>query len=328
MNRLSELCTQFGVSGSEEVIRNYIETKANHKITSMFTDAMGNLICTKKGTGEKVMLAAHMDEIGMVVTYIDENGFVRFSPIGGLRPQYALAQRVLFEKGTWGVVHHEESLDSMNDLKWSSMYIDIGATSKEEAEKYIQIGEPAKFYTQTHQQGDMIFSSALDNRAGCAVLLDVIDNLPDTDKEIYFVFTVQEEIGLRGAKTAAFNLMPDIAIAVDVTKTGDTPSCKPMAVKCGNGPAIKIKDQSILCHKGIIHRLRKVCEDTHIPYQNEILERGGTDAGAIHLTGGGIPTGAISIPCRYIHSPNEMVHVKDLQNAQKLLCTFLATSKP
>jgi tetrahedral aminopeptidase len=320
---IKELTNTFGVSGSENKIRALIESKVKGKVDNIYTDALGNLICVKKGGGEKVMLAAHMDEIGIIATFVDDNGFIRFSRVGGVSPFYALGQRVLFENGTFGVVYYEEKLDSMKDLNASSMYIDIGASSKEEALKKVKIGETAGFYSESVQEGDYLISKGMDNRSGVAVLLEVIHALPKTDKEIYFVFTVQEEVGLRGAKTAAFGLMPDIAIAVDVTRTGDTPNCRPMEVFLGKGPAIKIKDSSVLCHKDVIARLRKVCEEDSIPYQNEILEAGGTDAGAIHLTGGGIPSGAVSIPCRYIHTPNEMVHQKDLENAVRLLVGIL-----
>jgi endoglucanase len=320
---IKELTNTFGVSGSENKIRGLIEAKIKGKVDNIYTDPLGNLICVKKGVGEKVMLAAHMDEIGIIATFVDDNGFVRFSKVGGVSPFYALGQRVLFENGTFGVVYYEEKLEIMKDLNWSSMFIDIGASSKEEALKKVKIGETAGFYSESVQEGEYFISKGMDNRSGVAVLIEVINALPKTDKEIYFVFTVQEEVGLRGAKTAAFGLMPDVAIAVDVTRTGDTPNCRPMVVSLGKGPAIKIKDSSVLCHKEVIDRLRKVCEVENLPYQNEILDAGGTDAGAIHLTGGGIPSGGVSIPCRYIHTPNEMVHQKDLENAVGLLVGFL-----
>ncbi len=171
----------------------------------------------------------------------------------------------------------------------------------------------------------MIISKALDNRCGCATLIETIKTMPKTKNEIYFVFTVQEEIGLRGAKTAAYRLKPDYAIGVDVTATGDTPKAKPMEVKCGGGPAIKIKDRSIICHSEVKNLIEKSAKDLKISYQYEVLDYGGNDTGSIHLVAGGIPSGAISIPCRYVHSRSEMISQTDLQNSVLLLSKVLVT---
>lgn len=322
---LKELGKMVGVSGSEKTIRDFVKAKVSSKFDEVYEDALGNLICVKKGSGEKVLLAAHIDEIGVIATFIDEKGFIRFDRVGGVSPFYAIGQRVCFENGANGVVHHEEKLESMKDLKFSSMYIDIGAASREEALDRVKIGETAGFVGEMVEEGEVLISKAMDNRSSVALLMALSQQLPITDKEIVFVFTVQEEVGLRGAKTAAFGVMPDLALAIDVTKTGDTPSCRPMEVSLGKGPAIKIKDASMISHKEVVNRLKEVCEKEKIPYQLEILEAGGTDAGAIHLTGGGIRTGAVSIPCRYVHSPNEMVHKKDLENALQLLQGILKT---
>lgn len=316
---IKKLTSAFGVSGNEEGIRDIIEKEISDKVDEIRIDAMGNLIAVKKGSGKKIMVAAHMDEIGVMATYIDEKGFIRFSSIGWVCAQYALSQRVVFQNGTVGTVFYEEKIDDMKNLKLSNMYIDIGASSREEAEKLIKIGDTACFAGEAIKQGDMVISKAIDDRGGCAVLIKAIQNLPETSNEIYFVFTVQEEIGLRGARTSAFQLQPDMAIAVDVTDTGDTPECKPMEVKVGKGPTIKIKDSSVICHKDIIRLMEEAAKKCGIPYQYEILEAGGTDAGAIHLTAGGVPSGAISIPCRYIHSVSERVSLSDMENAVKLL---------
>ncbi|MCX7843156.1 MAG: M42 family metallopeptidase [Clostridia bacterium] len=316
---IKRLCQSFGVSGNEEDIRDVIKSEIGNKLNEVRVDALGNLIAVKKGKGKKIMVAAHMDEIGVLATFIDEKGFIRFSNIGGVSQFFALGQRVKFRNGVTGAVFYEEKLDDMKNLKLSSMYIDIGAISREDAEKKVQIGDAACFLGETVQEGDVIISKALDDRAGCSVLLQAIKNLPETENEIYFVFTVQEELGLRGAKTSAYQILPDMAIAVDVTKTGDTPECKPMAVKCGGGPAVKIKDNSVICHPEVRRLLEDKAKQLNIPYQLEVLSAGGTDAGAIHLTAGGVPSGAISIPCRNIHSPSEIVSLKDLENAVKLL---------
>lgn len=320
---LQELSGAFGVSGSEEAIRSLIMKKVQGKIDEMYTDVMGNLICIKRGKGKKVMLAAHMDEIGIIVTHIDEKGFLRFSNVGWVSPLFAVGQKVIFENGIKGAVYYEEKCEQTKDIKLTNLFIDIGATSKEEAQKKVRIGDAASFWSPLDQQGPFVIGKAMDNRSGCAVLLQTLEEFKKSDKEIYFVFTVQEEVGLRGAKTSAFGLQPDWAIAIDVTLTGDIPNCKPLEVACGKGPAIKIKDNSILCHKEVIQTLKEAAKRAKVPYQLEILEGGGTDAGAIHLTAGGIPTGAISIPCRYTHSPVEMIHLEDMENAVKLLLQAL-----
>jgi endoglucanase len=314
-----KLSDAFGVSGNEEEIRAVITEEIKDKVDDIYTDTLGNLIAVKKGTGRKIMLDAHMDEIGVMATFIDDNGFIRFSNLGWVYQYFALGQKVRFKNGTIGSVFYEEKLDDMKNLKLSRMYIDIGAKSREEAEKKVRIGDTACFVGDAVQTGDMIISKALDNRSGCAVLIKVIQNLPETDNELYFVFTVQEELGLRGARTAAYQIQPDIAIAIDVTDTGDTPECHPMAVKCGAGPAIKIKDSSLICHPEVKRLLEDAAKEIGIPYQYEVLESGGTDVGAIHTAVGGVPSGAVSIPCRYIHSPVETASLSDMENAVKLL---------
>jgi endoglucanase len=314
-----KLSDAFGVSGNEEEIRAVITEEIKDKVDDIYTDTLGNLIAVKKGTGRKIMLDARMDEIGVMATFIDDNGFIRFSNLGWVYQYFALGQKVRFKNGTIGSVFYEEKLDDMKNLKLSRMYIDIGAKNKEEAEKRVRIGDTACFVGDAVQTGDMIISKALDNRSGCAVLIKVIQNLPETDNELYFVFTVQEELGLRGARTAAYQIQPDIAIAIDVTDTGDTPECHPMAVKCGAGPAIKIKDSSLICHPEVKRLLEDAAKEIGIPYQYEVLESGGTDVGAIHTAVGGVPSGAVSIPCRYIHSPVETASLSDMENAVKLL---------
>jgi len=318
-NLVKRLTDTFGVSGNEEDIREVIKSEITGHVDDIYVDPLGNLIAVKKGTKKKIMLAAHMDEIGIMATFIDEKGFIRFANVGWVSQYYALCQRVKFRNGTIGAVFYEEKLEEMKNLKLSKMYIDIGAKNREDAEKRVRIGDTACFVGEAVQEGDMIISKSLDDRSGCAVLIKTIKELPETENELYFVFTVQEELGLRGAKTSAFGIMPDMAIAVDVTDTGDTPECELMEVKCGGGPAIKIKDRSIMVHPDVKRLLEESARELGIPYQYEVLEKGGSDPGAIHLTGGGIPSGAVSIPCRYIHSPVETVNINDLENAVKLL---------
>ncbi|HHY77676.1 MAG TPA: M42 family metallopeptidase [Clostridiales bacterium] len=319
---LKRLLETFGPSGHEETIREVIKEEIKDYADEIKVDALGNLIAIKRGNGKKIMVASHMDEIGIMVTNIDENGFLRFTNIGGVSPSISLYQRVMFADGTMGVVGMEK-LDDMKDLALDKMFIDIGASSKEEAMKKVNIGDVACFYAPFVQDGDYIMAKSMDDRIGCYVAIEALKALKDCPNEVYFVFTVQEEVGLRGAKTAAYGIDPDMGIAIDVTATGDTPKAKPMDVKMGKGTAIKIKDNSVLAHPTVKNLMIETAKENNIPYQLEILEFGGTDSGAIHLTKSGVPSGVISVPCRYVHSPSEMVSVKDVESSIELLVKVL-----
>jgi len=203
------------------------------------------------------------------------------------------------------------------------LYIEIGADTKEEAEEKVSIGDTCVYYSEVVMDDKHIVAPALDDRIGCFIMIEILKSIKASKNDIYFVFTVQEEVGTRGAKTAGYSIDPDIAISFDVTATGDTPKARPMAVKLNKGPAIKIKDNSILCHPKVKNLLIEQAEKNAIPYQLEVLEFGGTDSGAIHLTRSGVPSGVVSIPCRYIHSTCEMVSVSDVSNIVDLSIKLL-----
>lgn len=320
---IKTLTQTFGPSGYEKRVAETISKLLKDKVDEIRTDALGNLICVKKGIGKKIMLAAHMDEIGIIVSYIDEKGFLRFGNIGGLPPLIIMGQRVKLENGTVGVIWYEENIDNMKNAKLEKMYIDIGATSREDAEKLVQVGDLAVFVGETVEQNGKIISKSLDDRVGCAILVKLAQSKTKTDNEIYYVFTTQEEVGLRGARTAAFGIVPDMALAIDVCDTGDTPSCKPMSVHLGDGPTVKIKDRSIISHPEVKDRLINAAKKKKIPCQMEVMMDGGTDAGSIHITAGGIPSGGVSIPTRFIHDSSEMADMNDIENAVKLLAEFI-----
>ena len=320
MKLLEKLLQADGVSGNEEEIRKMIIEEIKDLCDDYEVDAMGNTIAHKKGAGAKVMLAAHIDEIGVIVTYIDDKGFARFSPIGGLYVKNLVNRRVRFANGTIGVIGSEEK--AFNDKpEISKLYIDIGAASKEEAQKRISIGTTAAFVGETVISGNTVISKALDNRAGCYMLIKAMERIEHPKNDLYFVFTTQEEVGLRGAKAAAYSVNPDYAIAVDVTDTGDTPECPTMAVKLGGGAAIKVMDRSVMCDIDVRCAMIEAAKKHGIKYQLEIMADGGTDAGAIHLTRAGVKTGGISLPTRYVHSPSEMANTDDLEACVKLLTT-------
>ncbi len=315
---LERLTQSFGPSGRESEITNVIKEELKGIADEVYTDALGNIIAHKKGTGKKIMLAAHMDEIGVAVTFIDEKGFLRFSNIGGVYVKRLLNRRVRFANGTVGVIDTEEE---NKELKMSKMFIDIGAASKEEAEKLISVGDMAVFEGGYNAENGVVISKALDNRAGCYVIIKALERVK-SDNDLYFCFTAQEEVGLRGARAAAYSVNPDYALAVDVTDTGDTPNCAKMAVKLGGGAAVKVMDRSIICDADVRTALIELAKRNSIPYQLEVMTDGGTDAGAIHISRGGVKAGGVSIPTRYIHSPSEMVSEKDLDAAVRLVTAF------
>ena len=268
------------------------------------------------------MISAHMDQIGLMVIDIDKKGFLRFTNVGGISPSATVGQRVVFANGTIGVVHHEP-LGSLAELKLSNMYIDLGTKSKEESEKLVGIGDIAVYKGDYDENENVVFTPYLDDRIGCYIAIEALKNMDNNKNDLYFVFSTQEEVGLRGAKTAAYSVDPDYGIALDVTLYGDTPEAKRIALKLHNGAAIKVKDGSLVTPPYIKNKLIDVAEKNQIKYQMEILEGAGTDAGAISLNRAGVRAGCISIPCRYVHSTNEMVSKEDVISSQRLLEEFL-----
>lgn len=311
MKLLKRLTEADAPSGRESAVRKIIKSECEILGFDVKVDALGSVIAHKKGEGKKILFDAHMDEIGVIASYVDKEGFIRFGAVGGLYTKELQRRRVRFENGVVGVIGSED--EAFNEkAELSKLYIDIGAKDKAAAEKLVKTGDIAVFEGEYYQKGDVIISKALDNRTGCYVLLKAMAELKDSKNDLYFVFSTQEEVGLRGARTAAYGIMPDYAVAVDVTDTGDTPSCPVMAVEMGKGAAIKVMDHSVMCDVRVTDTLRKLAGSNKIAYQSEIMTDGGTDAGAIALTGGGVRAGGISIPTRYIHSPSEMASKKDI----------------
>lgn len=312
----------FGPSGREDDVREAIAAIAGEYIDDVTTDALGNLICRKKGSGKKVLFAAHMDSIGVVATYIDEKGFIRFSQVGGLFKGDLINIMVRFANGTRGVISYEEKTP-FKDLTLDNLFIDIGAKDRADAEKQVQVGDFAVFEAPRFEQNGVLCGPYLDNRIGCVTLLRAMEQIGETDNDLYFVFTAQEEVGLRGAGAAAFAVQPDVAIAVDVTDTGDMPERKtPMAVDMGKGPAVKVMDRSVICTPAVCAALEQAAHDCGVQTQREILQFGGTDTAALQKARAGVQAGAVSIPTRYIHSPSEMCAESDVEDAAKMLARF------
>ena len=318
------LVESYGPSGAEEQVREAIRSEVEPLVDEVRVDAMGSLIAHIEGDGDgqRLLLDAHMDEIGVMVTYIDDDGFARFTNIGGVSSLTCIGSRVVFEDGRMGVIGVDQKRDNADKApKLDQLFIDVGATSKDDCP--IHVGDPAVFVRPFLAQGSRLISKAMDDRIGCAVLVELLRRLNGTPHDLYVVFAVQEEVGLRGAQTSAYGIDPDMAIAVDVTGTGDTPESKPMAVKLGQGPAVKVKDRGMIAHPRVRQLLVDRAEEAEIPYQLEVLERGTTDAAAVQLVRAGVPAGCLSIPCRYVHSPSEMVDESDVENGVRLLLEVL-----
>ena len=320
--RIQKLNAAHGPSGDEGGIRAVIEAMAAPYADEVRADTMGNLIVHKAGQGPKVMFAAHMDSIGFIVTHIEEEGFLRVGKLGGISPKEAVYTPVRFQNGVRGCFVPEEKAD-FGKLKLDECYLDIGARNEAEAKKLVRVGDTAVYDTPIFQSGENIISPYLDNRVSCAILLGALERIPNSPNDLYFVFTVQEEVGLRGSKTAAWAIQPDYAVAVDVTDVDDTPgSEKSGTVQLGKGAAIKVMDSSVICHPAMVRMLDETAREADIPTQRDILRAGGTDAGAIHITGAGVLTGGISVPCRYVHTPVETASLEDCEACIRLTAAF------
>ncbi len=336
LTMLKELTDAKGIPGNEREARNVMEQYIKPFAEEVYTDNLGSLIAKKTGNkkGPKIMVAGHLDEVGFMVTRIDDRGFIYFQPVGGWWSQVMLAQRVTImtrEGNLTGVIGSKpphilppEVRKKALDIK--DMFIDIGASSKEEAMEFgVKPGDSIVPYFEFTQMKNekMLLAKAWDNRIGCAIAIEVLKQLkgekhPNT---VYGVGTVQEEVGLRGARTSANMINPDIAFGVDVGIAGDTPgvSDKDASSKMGEGPQIILYDASMVSHKGLRDFVVETAEQAEIPYQFDSLAGGGTDSGSIHLSHDGVPALSITIATRYIHSHAAMLHRDDFENAVKLI---------
>ena len=311
---LKRLMLAHGVSGREEKIREVIKKEVEPYADEVITDAMGNLIVRKKGEGKKIMFCAHMDEIGFLVTYIEDSGMIRVGAMGGIMPIACTFTEVVSDRGVYGVMIPESTKDMP---KVDSMYIDIGAKNKKQAEKKVKIGD-CFVCTPNMRTGTRYVGRPFDDRVGCAILIEALKNIKETKNDLYFVFSVQEEVGGRGSKPAAYAIAPDIGIALDVTATGDKPGSSSMAVNLGDGCTVKLKDSGVICSAELVAMMREIADRNKVKYQNEVLLFGGTDASSMQVAGRGALAGAISIPSAFIHSSCEMIDMLDVKEAVKL----------
>ena len=321
MQLLQDILTGYGASGHEGRVRGVIEKALDGHVDSMETDVMGNLIAVKKGdgAGKKIMLSAHMDHIGLAVIDADKHGFLRVCNVGGIHAPDMVSGHVVFENGVRGVVGVDGKLKGA--AKVSDLYIDIGASDRDEALSMVRIGDMCVMQPRVSMLGEhRMASPAMDDRIACFVLVQAILNLDACKNDVYAVFSVQEEVGLRGAATAAYSVSPDLGIAIDVTGVGDVPKVDTkIAVALGKGAAIKIMDRSLIATPSVVEMMEETAKENGIAVQREVLPYGGTDAGAIQKSRCGVATGAVSIPCRYILSEAETVDLRDVQAAIDLV---------
>lgn len=332
---LRELTEARGVSGFEDAVREIVRRELE-PICELRTDRMGNLIALKRGTGggPKLMLAAHLDEIGFVVKYIDDKGFIRLQAIGGWDPRQMNSQRVVVttERGElpgtlmYGTkpAHLLSDAEKKEGQIIDSFFIDLGLAPDVVKER-VRLGDMVTMDRPLTQIGDLLTAKTMDDRVGVFVMIEALKAAGEHKADVYAVATVQEEIGLRGAAASGSAIEPDVVVALDITLANDIPGVpeQDMTTRLGAGAAIKIMDSSLVCHPKVVSHFRKLAEKNSIPHQMEILARGGTDAGAIQRLHGGIPSFTLSIPARYVHTVNETVHPTDVQACIDLLARYI-----
>lgn len=311
-------------SGYESGIREVIRKEIASLSSDIKVDALGNLIVSmgkKTDKGLKVMIAAHMDEIGFMVSHVEKNGLVRFSNLGTILPRYLTGSRVVFLNGTRGVINTDRPEDQHKILPIDKHFIDVGSTSQKDCP--VRIGDVGVFDREFLDLGNRISAKSLDDRISCAVMIETMRKIRNSPHELVFVFSTQEETQSKGATTAAYQIEPDLSIALDVTPSLDILGIK-MQVDLGKGPAIKVRDMGMISDPRVVQWMEKTAEKNKIPYQLEVLDIGSTDARAMQISKAGMPSGALSIPCRYVHSPSEVVDMQDIKLTVDLLQVLLS----
>lgn len=325
---LQALCNAFGVSGAEDNVRDLIISYAKPHCDEMKTDRLGNLLCFRKGkeSGKTLMLCAHMDEVGLIARHIFEDGSVSFQPVGGIDPRVLVAKKVIFENGTVGVIgikppHLQKKGEADNAaLTAKELRVDIGCFSAEETTGKISEGDYMTFDSAYRELGDSVIKAkALDDRVGCYLLLKAMEQQPRFDT--WYVFTVQEETGCRGAVAAAKNAQPDHALILEGTTCSDVPNCKEYGYSTvfGNGPALSVMDGGSVSDSSFTSEIADAAKAADILFQYKKTMSGGNDARSVQMQCGGVKTAVLSLPCRYLHSPVSMIHRSDLENAWKLI---------
>ncbi len=328
MEILKKLMNCQSVSGRENKVTDLIADMLKGHVDEIKKDNMGNLIAFKKGSAEnakKLMLAAHTDEIGFIVTHIEDKGFIRINSVGGIDFAAAAYSVVEFENGVKGVLVPESGVGA-GDYRQNKFVVDIGAKDRKSAEKLVHVADTCAVCPSVTKLSNGFYSGRpFDDKIGCAIMVRAALACEKPVNDTYYVFTVQEEVGCRGAKTSAFSVAPDFSLAYDVTGSGDSMGAKPMEVYLGKGAAVKVKDSSVIADITFVRAIEKIAKENKIPYQLEILEAGGTDTSAMQMAGAGSRASALSVPTRYIHSVNEVINKKDYDACVDLTVAILNT---
>ena len=333
LNTLKELCRLRGVSGDEDEVRRYIEEKAASCADSVRTDALGNLIVLKKGkkpAGNRLMLCAHMDEVGIIITRITDEGFLKFGFVGGVDRRVAIGKPVVIGKnkvpGVIGLkaVHLVSREERKKIPKTEALYVDIGARDRQAAEKLVELGDYGAFVCEPEEFGDGMFKAgAIDDRVGCAVMLKLLEE--DLPLDVAFAFTAQEEVGTRGAFGAAFSVTPEIALVLETTTAADLPGVEACRRVCcpGKGPVISYMDGGTIYDRELFDTLRRLSEEKGIPWQTKEYIAGGNDARTIQRSKAGVRVAAVSAAVRYLHAPAGVGSIADFENMLRLTRLFL-----
>jgi len=325
---LKDLTEIGGVSGDESRVRDFIASKIKDKVDETHVDKLGNLIALKKGkkNGKRFLLAAHMDEIGFMVTNVEDDGTLSFSPIGGVDPRVVPGKRVKIADKVTGVIgykaiHLQKKEEIFKVPAFENLRIYIGTDSKEASSKLVNIGDSVVFTTEYREENGRATGKAFDDRAGCSVMMDLIDNIDRYDFDVYFAFLVQEEVGLRGSAVIAEQIQPDVAIVLEGTTAGDNPEVPEYkwATHIGDGPAVTFMHRGYVVSSKVVQNIMSIAQKNGIPYQAKRRTAGGTDAARLAGTWRGVPSGVISVPSRYIHSPVSMIDLNDYHNTVRLV---------
>ena len=315
-------------SGFEKKRADIISEIVKPFVDEVYTDSMGNLIAHKKGKGKRIMLSAHMDTLGVIVKKIDDKGFLRIEQLGTSFPSYMICMPVRFANGVTGNICRSEKVTEvkeMGNMKNSDLYIDIGAKDTKEAKSLVRVGDYATCDLSPRMlAGGNMTSPYCDDITGCIALILAMEQVKTDNNDIYYVFSVQEEMRIRGAQVASHHIKPDIGIAIDVTLAGDAPEhLEETDVALGKGPVIIVKDDWVICTPYVVDILRGIAEKESIDYQDQVLGIGGTDASVMQIARDGAPVGLLSIPMRGIHLPVETINISDIENVGKILAKFV-----
>lgn len=330
-----ELVSVAGPSGFEDRAGELLANRAKPYADEVYTDNLGNVICHKKGSGKRILMAAHMDTVGLMVSFIDKEGMLYVVTLGGVNPAVSIGQRVRFENGTQGTVRVREADSNLysnaaGSVARTDTFVDIGATSREAAEKCVHVGDVCVYAGEPRMAaGNNVIGPYADDLMGCAVLVKVLESVKACPNDLYIAFTTQEEIGSHGAMPLAEGLEPDIAIAVDITTATDTPAFDkvPGDVALGKGVCVKIKDSCMISNVKLNRKLKSLAAAENIPVQDEVLLAGGTDADVMQMSGRGVAATGVCVPCRNFHTPGEIYNLSDAENAVKLLTVFASQAQ-